>query len=197
MMHIGPPRVLIVEDDPDTLVIMRVNLRAAGIEPILASDGSTAMARIEAEQPDAVILDVLLPGIDGWEVLEALHETGRPRARDHLLGEEEPARHPACGRAGRGCVSGEAVRHRPAARRHDRGRLAAAPRHRPRAAARCPGHRPRLTCSSGSAGALRILAAMAERSFPARAQARTGRPHACLVHAAGRPIPARVPRAAR
>ena len=41
MMHIGPPRVLIVEDDPDTLVIMRVNLRAAGIEPILASDGST------------------------------------------------------------------------------------------------------------------------------------------------------------
>lgn len=78
MMHIGPPRVLIVEDDPDTLVIMRVNLRAAGIEPILASDGSTAIARIEAEQPDAVILDVLLPGIDGWEVLETLHELGDP-----------------------------------------------------------------------------------------------------------------------
>ena len=44
MMHIGPPRVLIVEDDPDTLVIMRVNLRAAGIEPILASLPSSAPA---------------------------------------------------------------------------------------------------------------------------------------------------------
>lgn len=72
----GSPRVLIVEDDPDTLVILRVNLNAAGIEPILASDGRTAIARIEAEKPDAVLLDVLLPGIDGWQVLEELHATG-------------------------------------------------------------------------------------------------------------------------
>jgi two-component system, OmpR family, KDP operon response regulator KdpE len=78
MMHLGPPRVLIVEDDPDTLVIMRVNLHAAGIEPILASDGRTAISRIEAEQPDAVLLDVLLPGIDGWDVLEELHAMGDP-----------------------------------------------------------------------------------------------------------------------
>jgi DNA-binding response OmpR family regulator len=77
-MHLGAPRVLIVEDDPDTLVIMRVNLQAAGIEPILASDGSTAISRIEAEQPDAVLLDVLLPGIDGWDVLEQLHSMGDP-----------------------------------------------------------------------------------------------------------------------
>jgi DNA-binding response OmpR family regulator len=72
----GAPRVLIVEDDPDTLVILRVNLNAAGIEPILASDGRTAIARIEAENPDAVLLDVLLPGIDGWQVLEELHASG-------------------------------------------------------------------------------------------------------------------------
>lgn len=74
----GAPRVLIVEDDPDTLVILRVNLNAAGIEPILASDGRTAIARIQAESPDAVLLDVLLPGIDGWRVLEELHELGNP-----------------------------------------------------------------------------------------------------------------------
>jgi DNA-binding response OmpR family regulator len=72
------PRVLIAEDDPDTLVILRVNLNAAGFEPILASDGHTALARIKAEQPDAVLLDVLLPGIDGWQVLEALHAMGDP-----------------------------------------------------------------------------------------------------------------------
>jgi DNA-binding response OmpR family regulator len=72
------PRVLIAEDDPDTLVILRVNLNAAGFEPILASDGHTALARIKAEHPDAVLLDVLLPGIDGWQVLEALHAMGDP-----------------------------------------------------------------------------------------------------------------------
>jgi DNA-binding response OmpR family regulator len=70
------PRVLIAEDDPDTLVILRVNLNAAGIEPMLAGDGHTALERIQAESPDAVLLDVLLPGIDGWQVLEELHATG-------------------------------------------------------------------------------------------------------------------------
>jgi DNA-binding response OmpR family regulator len=78
MMRLGPPRVLIVEDDPDTLVILRVNLQHSGIETILAAEGKTAIARIEAEKPDAVVLDVLLPGIDGWQVLEELHAMGDP-----------------------------------------------------------------------------------------------------------------------
>lgn len=72
------PRVLIAEDDPDTLVILRINLTAAGIEPMLASDGRTALERIETESPDALLLDVLLPGIDGWQVLEQLHAKGDP-----------------------------------------------------------------------------------------------------------------------
>ncbi len=72
------PRVLVVEDDPDLLVVLRVNLTAAGLEPILAGDGRTAISRIEAERPDAVVLDVMLPGIDGWSVLEDLHAMGDP-----------------------------------------------------------------------------------------------------------------------
>ena len=72
------PRVLIVEDDPDLLVVLRVNLTAMGVEPILAGDGRTAISRIEAERPDAVVLDVMLPGIDGWSVLEDLHAMGDP-----------------------------------------------------------------------------------------------------------------------
>jgi DNA-binding response OmpR family regulator len=75
---LGKPRVLVVEDDPDLLVVLRVNLVAAGLEPILAGDGRTAVARCQAERPDAVLLDVMLPGIDGWQVLEALHELGDP-----------------------------------------------------------------------------------------------------------------------
>jgi DNA-binding response OmpR family regulator len=72
------PRVLIVEDDPDLLVVLRVNLTAMGVEPILAGDGRTAISRIQSERPDAVILDVMLPGIDGWSVLEDLHAMGDP-----------------------------------------------------------------------------------------------------------------------
>jgi len=75
---LGRPRVLIVEDDPDLLVVLRVNMTAAGMEAILAGDGSTAVERIQRERPDAVILDVMLPGIDGWQVLEQLHATGNP-----------------------------------------------------------------------------------------------------------------------
>jgi DNA-binding response OmpR family regulator len=72
----GRPRVLIVEDDPDLLVVLRVNLNSAGFEPILAADGRTAVARVAIERPDAVLLDVMLPGIDGWQVLEELHAQG-------------------------------------------------------------------------------------------------------------------------
>jgi len=89
--RLGPPRVLIVEDDPDTLVILRVNLQHAGIEPILASDGSTAISRIQAEDPDAVLLDVLLPGVDGWQVLEELHRIGDPVPVIVCSGKNNPA----------------------------------------------------------------------------------------------------------
>jgi DNA-binding response OmpR family regulator len=77
-MSARKPRVLIVEDDPDLLVVLRVNLTAMGVEPILAGDGRTAISRIQAERPDAVVLDVMLPGIDGWSVLEDLHALGDP-----------------------------------------------------------------------------------------------------------------------
>ena len=75
-MSIGRPRVLIVEDDPDLLVVLRVNLNSAGFEPVLAADGRTAVTRVAVERPDAVLLDVMLPGIDGWQVLEELHAQG-------------------------------------------------------------------------------------------------------------------------
>jgi DNA-binding response OmpR family regulator len=78
VMVLGKPRVLIVEDDPDLLVILRVNLTAAGLVPMLAGDGRTAIERVIKERPDVVVLDVMLPGIDGWQVLEELHAHGDP-----------------------------------------------------------------------------------------------------------------------
>ena len=65
-------RVLIVDDEPDILLMLRVNLEAAGFHTALAADGETALRRISEEAPDVVLLDVMMPVMDGWSVLQAL-----------------------------------------------------------------------------------------------------------------------------
>jgi two-component system response regulator MprA len=74
------PLVLIVEDDPDVLLILRVNLEGSGFDTTLAADGDTALRRIDTDKPDAVLLDLMLPIVDGWEVLADLtsREGGPP-----------------------------------------------------------------------------------------------------------------------
>ena len=63
------PHVLIVEDEPDTLLLLRANLEASGFDTSLAADGGTALRRIAVEHPDVVLLDLMLHGMDGWGVL--------------------------------------------------------------------------------------------------------------------------------
>lgn len=65
-------KVLIVDDEPDILLMMRVNLEGEGFETVLAADGETALERIREESPDVVLLDVMMPVLDGWGVLEQL-----------------------------------------------------------------------------------------------------------------------------
>ncbi len=65
-------RVLVVDDEPDILLLHRLNLEAAGHEVLLAADGMTALERIAADAPGAVVLDVMMPVLDGWGVLERL-----------------------------------------------------------------------------------------------------------------------------
>lgn len=72
MIH-AKPRVLIVEDEPDMLLLLRINLESAGFDTSLAADGATAMRRIDAERPDLVLLDLMLPVMDGWAILAELH----------------------------------------------------------------------------------------------------------------------------
>ena len=66
------PLVMVVEDDPDVLQILRVNLEAAGLDTMLAADGDTAFRRMVEEHPDAILLDLTLPVMDGWALLAAL-----------------------------------------------------------------------------------------------------------------------------
>ncbi|HEY3523813.1 MAG TPA: response regulator, partial [Candidatus Limnocylindrales bacterium] len=61
--------ILVVEDDPSAVRLLRAYLEPEGYAVSVASDGETAIANAAAQAPDAILLDVLLPGMDGWEVL--------------------------------------------------------------------------------------------------------------------------------
>jgi DNA-binding response OmpR family regulator len=71
-------RVLVVDDEPDILLLHRLNLEAAGHEVLLAADGMKALERIAADAPVAVVLDVMMPVLDGWGVLERLASMADP-----------------------------------------------------------------------------------------------------------------------
>jgi two-component system OmpR family response regulator len=75
-----PPEVvvLIVDDNPDILLLLETNLRRAGFGIVKASDGEMALRAIEDERPDVVLLDLMMPVLDGWGVMERL--AGRPSA---------------------------------------------------------------------------------------------------------------------
>ena len=61
-------RILVVEDDPSIREITEIGLRGAGFSVITAADGRDGLTRFRAEAPDLVLLDVMLPGLDGLEV---------------------------------------------------------------------------------------------------------------------------------
>jgi two-component system KDP operon response regulator KdpE len=65
-------RVLVVDDEPSIVRVVAANLRVRGYEVITAASGEAALSSIEAHQPDCIVLDLGLPGIDGLEVLRRL-----------------------------------------------------------------------------------------------------------------------------
>jgi DNA-binding response OmpR family regulator len=65
-------RVLIVDDEPDLREVIDYNLRAAGYEVSHAESGTTALASAQRHLPDAIVLDINLPGLDGLAVCEML-----------------------------------------------------------------------------------------------------------------------------
>jgi DNA-binding response OmpR family regulator len=65
-------RVLVIDDEAPIRLLCRVNLEAEGIEVLEAPDGEKGIDAARRERPDAVLLDVMMPGLDGWDVAEAL-----------------------------------------------------------------------------------------------------------------------------
>lgn len=70
------PRVLLVDDDEDVRHMTRVALGFEGFDVIEAADGALGIEAVRTQHPDAVVLDVMMPGLDGIEVLRLLREDG-------------------------------------------------------------------------------------------------------------------------
>jgi two-component system KDP operon response regulator KdpE len=69
-----PTRVLIVEDDPNIVDLIRANLAVRGFDTLVSFDGSKALALLDTEQPDMVLLDLMLPEADGFELCRQIRE---------------------------------------------------------------------------------------------------------------------------
>jgi two-component system alkaline phosphatase synthesis response regulator PhoP len=65
-------RILIVDDESAIRLVCRLNLDAVGFQTLEAPDGETALELARSEHPDLILLDIMLPGIDGWGVAEEL-----------------------------------------------------------------------------------------------------------------------------
>jgi DNA-binding response OmpR family regulator len=70
------PKVLIVEDDEVIAQGMARHLGAAGFDAVWVGNGDQGLARLRYEQPDACVLDLMLPGLDGWKMIETVRAEG-------------------------------------------------------------------------------------------------------------------------
>src|SRR3990172_11803439 len=65
-------KILVVDDERHIVRLIQVNLERAGYQVVTAFDGRDALKKVEAEKPDLVVLDVMMPHLDGFEVLKRL-----------------------------------------------------------------------------------------------------------------------------
>jgi DNA-binding response OmpR family regulator len=95
-----PDKILLVDDEPTLLETLAYNLRASGYEVVTASDGAAALEAAHAEAPDLIILDLMLPELDGLTVCRSLRQvsdtpilvlTARTGELDKIVGLESGA----------------------------------------------------------------------------------------------------------
>ena len=94
------PRILIVDDEPSIVKMVGKRLEVEGFEVLIAMDGQEGLAKAQAESPDLVILDLMLPKLNGYEVCTMLKQdtryqkipvllfTAKAQAKDEQLGME-------------------------------------------------------------------------------------------------------------
>jgi two-component system KDP operon response regulator KdpE len=67
-------KILVVEDDPNIVDLIRSNLAVRGFETVVSTDGARVLQILETEQPDLILLDLMLPSVDGFELCKQVRE---------------------------------------------------------------------------------------------------------------------------
>jgi two-component system OmpR family response regulator len=76
----GVPKVLIADDEPTIRLLLETNLHIEGFPTVQASNGEEALRAIDSDQPDVLLLDLMMPVLDGWGVLDRLTQRAeRPK----------------------------------------------------------------------------------------------------------------------
>ena len=73
-------KVLVIDDEAPIRLLCRVNLEAEGMAVLEAADGPSGLEKARSETPDVILLDVMMPGLDGWRVAEELLDDRRTAA---------------------------------------------------------------------------------------------------------------------
>jgi DNA-binding response OmpR family regulator len=73
--------ILVVEDEPDLVWLLRFNLESEGYRTFVARNGEAALELLRREHPDLMLLDLMMPVMDGWALLDELQASGGPRPR--------------------------------------------------------------------------------------------------------------------
>ena len=71
-------RVLVIDDDKNTSELLRLFLEKEGFGVIMAYDGEEGLIKFNALKPDIILLDIMLPGIDGWQVCREIRKKSNP-----------------------------------------------------------------------------------------------------------------------
>ena len=90
-----PKRILLVDDDAEIIEVMRYALEGKGYQVLIARDGNQGLAVVERDDPDLVILDMMMPKRSGFLVLEKLRRTRPVPVRIIMVTANEGSRHKA------------------------------------------------------------------------------------------------------
>ncbi len=77
-----PQKILVVDDDPDILDALTMILESQGYQVVTARDGIEGLANLKAENPDLMVLDLLMPKMDGWAVCKELQDPRWSKYKD-------------------------------------------------------------------------------------------------------------------
>ncbi|MCZ7356457.1 MAG: response regulator [Candidatus Methanoperedens sp.] len=67
-------KIMVVDDEPDTVDLVKLVLETEGFEVMTAFSGSECLKKLELDKPDAVLLDIMMPEMDGWELFKKIRQ---------------------------------------------------------------------------------------------------------------------------